>query len=67
MNGAESSYLGARSIVDGGNQGVEGADWIELFNAGFKAQDINGWSLAVEKPDDKNPGSTVQYLEPFEA
>lgn len=39
----------------------EGADWIELYNAAFAAKDINGWSLQVEKPDEKNPGSTVQY------
>ncbi|CAJ1457760.1 unnamed protein product [Effrenium voratum] len=39
----------------------EGSDWIELYNAGFTRKDVKGWSLAVEKPDDTNPGSTVQY------
>mmetsp|Transcript_43890 Transcript_43890/g.81977 ORF Transcript_43890/g.81977 Transcript_43890/m.81977 type:complete len:606 (-) Transcript_43890:31-1848(-) len=39
----------------------EGADWIELYNAGHVTRDIKGWTLSVEKPDPQNPGSTVQY------
>eukprot|EP00439_Symbiodinium_sp_Y106_P081910 s287_g21.t1 len=39
----------------------EGADWVELYNAGHVTKDIKGWTLSVEKPDPQNPGSTVQY------
>lgn len=39
----------------------EGADWVELYNAGHVMKDIKGWTLSVEKPDPQNPGSTVQY------
>ena len=39
----------------------EGADWVELYNAGHVTKDIKGWTLSLEKPDPQNPGSNVQY------